>query len=264
MNKLLTLISILVIQLATKANCQHLILNGDTLSFRSDVPLKQYPNFDILLPQLNNLRSQEPIRCFDCGPIYWNAEWTAIENELYLTAIYSNYADKPTLKANINRLFNTHGGKIKANWVTTDLWVTKGRIIRWRDIIPLYKTEMHVFIINGKITTIKEFSYPTNKLINGNLDSLQNFINSNINWAKIPDLNGRTVRVILTFNTGASGNPENVKVIRPLDEVACCDEAKRVVSLLPWSGDYWHGEVHPGQWSLPVTFSEENRKKYVR
>jgi hypothetical protein len=263
MKKSLTLLLTFCLLLCFNARADRFIYKGDTSYVNINSPLEQYPDIDDLRKQLIGFESMP---CFDCPGRTYEAEWTVIDHNLYLTAIYSDENAISKLKADINKLFHTHQGKVRADWVTQDIWVPVGKPIRWRDITqPIYGKEYKFTIMHGEIKEVKEFNYPTEKMLwnDTHPEILGSFIYSKINWNKLPDLNGKTIKVVLTFTTGASGRPENIKVRRPLDVQVYSDEAIRVMGLLPWSADYWHGAIRPQSWAYPVIFSEENRKKYT-
>jgi hypothetical protein len=86
MNKLFSIIFsfILVVFVNTKAKCDRFIFKGDTAYFDVNSPLEQYPGIQELRTKLVGYESEI---CFDCHPRPYSAEWTVINNELYLTAI---------------------------------------------------------------------------------------------------------------------------------------------------------------------------------
>lgn len=264
MNKLLPIIIsfTLVVFVNTKAKCDHFILNGDTSYIDSKSPLEQCPLMLTLRPKLADYGAG----CYDCDCTAYDAEWTIIDGRLYLTNIYSCQYSKARLKADINAFFNVDDGKVEANWVTDTLWVPKGKIIAHHDMmLVFYKAETKIFIVNGIVISIKEFDYPKQEesIYHRDGPALSEFIYSNINWTKIPNLEGQAKKVFISCETGASGKPENVRAVRGVDEKLYKDEAIRVMSMVPWSVFYRHGKVLREGYFLPITFSEENRKKYA-
>lgn len=262
MNRILFLSLLFISLFTTKAKCDRFVFNGDTSYIDSKSPLEQYPKIAALQLKLVGFGAS----CFDCNCFKYEAEWSIINNQLYLTNIYSCPENNKHLKADINSLFDVHDGKVKAVWVTDSLWVPKGKPFAFFDImIALYKTETLISIINGKIVLINEFNYPDSEesIYAKNESALRNFIYSNINWNKIPDLTGGLKRVFISTLTGTSGKPENIKIVRGTDEAIYNEEAVRVVSMLPWSIFYRHGKVFKENFSFVILFSEENREKYA-
>jgi len=265
MNKLFSVIIsfTLVVFVNTKAKCDHLILNGDTSYIEfSQSPLEKYPFIEALRPQLATFHAT----CYDCGCFKYDAEWSVINNELYLTNIYGCPNSNEHLKADINTLFNVRDGKVKAGWVNDGLWMPKGKPVGVVSVDIFYQAELYVLIVNGKVEQIKEFNYPDSRetIYARNEKACNEFIYSNINWAKIPDLGEQVKRVNISCETGASGKPENIKVAQSTNETLYNDEAVRVIGLLPWSILYSRGKIYKQPWALRVIFSEENRKKYAR
>jgi len=263
MNRILILSLALISFFATKAKCDRFIFNGDTSYIDSKSPLEQYPGIAALQLKLTGFGAT----CFDCNCFKYNAEWSIINNELYLTNIYGCPGGNQNLKADINSLFNVPDGKVKAVWVTDSLWVPKGKPFAHFDMmVSLYKTETFISVINGKIALIKEYNYPDaeESVYAKNDAALRNFIYSNINWDKIPNLKGEIKRVFISTLTGTSGKPESIEILRGPDEEIYRNEAIRVISMMPWSIFYRHGKVYNENWTFAVVFSEESRKKYAR
>jgi len=260
MNKLGLLITLLLSALIhTEARCDRFIYKGDTLYFETKSLLEQYPYIEDLRKGLVGYDSG---MCYDCYQHPYIAEWTVINDIIYLTGIYSD--SHKNLKANIDSLFNVHDGKVRANWVTDSLWIPHGKPINSGDVmISCYTGELNIFIANGKVTTVKKFNYANAgaSIYSRNADSLKYFIATHINWKKIPYLGVETKRVIVNFIAGTEQS-EDVKVVRGPDEPILKEEAVRVVELMPWMILYLHGKPYRQSWTLPVLFSEADRKKY--
>lgn len=263
MKKPLALSFFLSILFCVPARADRFILNGDTCHFWYTSPLKQYPGFSALLKKLDGFAS-EP--CFDCHVQGYDAEWTLIDNSLYLTNIYSEFGSKLKLKADINKLFNVKGGKVKADWVTQELWIPIGKEVSWLDMMTaVFKAETHITVIKGQLEDIKRVEYPGNS---GSVyakypDSLCNFVYSHIQWHKLTPLNDKQ-KIIINFTTGPSGKPENIRILRPVPGYPWADEIISVISMIPWPGYYWHGTLQRRSWSVPLIFSEAARRKYAR
>ncbi len=257
MKKLLTLSIFLMLLFVADARADRFIMDGDTVRFWYSSPLKQHPQFSALLNKLEGFGS-EP--CFDCRMQDYDAEWTVINAQLYLTNIYSEYGAKTKLKADINKLFSVNNGRVKADWVTQKLWIPIGKPVATIELTSFYKAETCFNIINGKIMDSKRFDYPKNgtPVFINNADSSSYFLYNNVKWKK----SGQKVTV--TFITGISDKPEEIRIIRPAPQQPWADEIKRLVSTIPWPTAYTHGDIHKQAWTIPLKFTEADRKKYAR
>lgn len=246
------------------AKADSFIYKGDTSYFYTASPLGQHPQIAEIMLELKGYAS-EP--CFHCYNLPYNAEWTVIDDQLYLSGIYSAGTSNPPLKADINKLFNVSTGKVKADWVTTDIWLPKGKIIGMIENQYFNSAELHVTILKGKITKTKTFNYPFAREMEyvRTPELITSFIYNNINWSKIPVLDSNKLKVVASFESGAWGKPANIKIMRGAGENSIYNkEVLRVISLLQWNIYYRHGQVYKHSWGVPIIFSEENRRKYAR
>lgn len=252
------ILSLLFISFFTKeAKCDRFIYKGDTSYIFEKSPLEQYPFVEQLRLPLSGYQS-EP--CWDCHMLQYDAEWTVINDQLYLTGIYSANYFKTRVKADINKLFNVTDGRVKASWVTTSIWIPIGKAIYWPDIMRgIYRNELLFTIENGKIKKTEKSPNSVVSIYNTDNEALKKFICTNIDWNKIPDMKSEVKKVFLQFEPGVSGKPENIRVLRGSDSLYNA-EALRVTGILPWSILYLHGKLFREMWTIPVVFSEENRK----
>ncbi len=265
MNRFIIFCISLFLFFATKAKADIIIINGETFALTSESPLNQYPLVKNIKEKLISYRT----RAYDDPCDSYNAEWTLVNNELYLTNIYSCNDNKRQYKTDLTPLFNdgiskVENGTIKAVWFTGDIWITKGKQFYTSTyMMPIYAVESRVTVLNGKIRGIKEFVNPSVKdaVYNEDSDARTKFINDHINWSVIPSLKSGAKRVVIVFQPGISGKPENISLFKPNDNKVLNDEAIRVISLLPWVAYYWHGEIIKKPVLISVLFSEDNRPR---
>lgn len=60
------------------------------------------------------------------------AEWSIIEDEIYLTNIFSCQYYQDSIKSDLKTLFGDKckNGRVKADWITGDFTVPKGKILQ--------------------------------------------------------------------------------------------------------------------------------------
>ena len=253
-----------------KAKADIIIIDGKTFNLNSESPLNQYPFVKSIKDRLISYRTT----AYDDPCDSYNAEWSIIKNELFLTNIHSCNDTKLQGKTDLKSLFDgnsnisVENGKVKASWFTGDIWLPQGQPIgRYDMMINFYQTEKRISISKGELMDVKDFNYPFSKDLiyvgAANNDTLIKFIYSHIDWNKLPALNSQSKRVIVGFEPGPSGKPENIKLIQENPgDAAFNNEAKRVISTVPIGAYYRHGVLFKQPYTMPVNFSEELRQKY--
>ena len=242
-----------------------LIWNGDTLTIFSN-PLELRSDIDSLRPKLFGEKDAGINTACWRGYI---AEWTIIENEIYLTNIFSCNYD--SIKSDLKVVFGSEckNGTVQATWVTGNILIPKGKLINYVHLgyDSFYETELVLTLKKGKLIEQKEYdnSKSYKSMFPENEDSLQNFIYSNIDWNKIPDLKDEKIRVFISIQSGQTTKPDSIVILRGSENEILNQEALRVVRLIPeWDVYYKLGEVYRMKWTLPIIFDEQRRKKYAR
>jgi hypothetical protein len=241
-----------------------LIYNGDTLSIYSN-PLEQLDNIDSLREKLfGDKESYWTTACYR----KYQAEWTLIDNRLYLTAIYScdYYRDK--IKADLKTLFGEKfiNGKVQADWVTAKILSPQGKQLYYvhSHYESLYEKEVVYEIVKGQLKGTKTFdNSKSKKSIYSEDTTLLHFIYTNIDWKKLAKQD-KPVKIFVQFSGNEQGIIDSVKVMKGFNETYD-SEAIRVVKLIPeWDVFYRRGQYERRVWNLPIVFSEENRLKYKK
>lgn len=241
-----------------------LIYNGDTLSIYSN-PLEQLDNIDSLREKLfGDKESYWTTACYR----KYQAEWTLIDNQLYLTAIYScdYYRDK--IKADLKTLFGEKfiNGKVQADWVTAKILSPQGKQLYCvhSHYESLYEKEVVYEIVNGQLKGTKTFdNSKSKKSIYSEDTTLLHFIYTNIDWEKLAKQD-KPVKIFVQFSGNKQGIIDSVKVMKGFNETFN-SEAIRVVKLIPeWDVFYIRGQYERRVWNLAIVFSEENRLKYKK
>lgn len=239
-----------------------LIYNGDTLSIYSN-PLEQLDNIDSLREKL--FGDKESYWTTACDRQY-QAEWTLIDNQLYLSAIYScnYYHDK--VQADLKQLFpdKYENGKVKADWVTANILSPQGKQLYYvhSDYESLYEKEVIFDVVSGKLKGTTTFdNSKSKKSIYSEGTTLLHFIYSGIDWDNLPK-HEKPVNIIVQFSANEQGIIDSVKVLKGFNEIYD-SEAIRVVKSVPeWDVFYRRGQFERRVWNLPIGFSEENKLKY--
>jgi len=250
--------------LATSQIPDMLIYNGDTLAIFAN-PLEQLFENDSIRP--NFFGDKEGCMSTACWRGY-EAEWVILDNELYLTGIYSCCYYEDSIKANLNMLFGDRfvDGKVKAVWFTGKIIAPQGELLYYIHMgyESLYEKELELDFSNGKLIGTKTYdnSKTRQSEFSQNPEKLKKFVYANIKWESLPKIDNKTIKVFLQFSANENGIIDSVKVIRGYDSIFD-NEAIRVMKTIPdWDIYYRHGELQRMSWAFSVVFNEENKKEY--
>ncbi len=241
-----------------------LIYKGDTLSLFAN-PLEQLYGNDSTRP--NYFGKNEVCMTTACWRGY-QAEWELINDELYLTGIYSCCYYEDSIKADLKVLFGEKylNGRVKADWFTGTIIAPKGRQIYYVHMgyESLYEQELEFLIKKGFVINTKSYDNSKSKqsIYGKDENKLREFIYSNIKWDNLPKFEGKGIRVFAQFSANKKGVVDKVKIMRKADPILE-KEVIRVIKLIPeWDVFYKHGKHVRVSWNYPVVFNEENRQKY--
>ena len=267
-NILITLFIILgfVRAFATPQIPDRLIYNGDTIYVVLYLPDEFY-----------GVSGGLSVNLFDdkkvCGGSTWVtncgrgyvSRWEIVENQLYLTGIYSCCYYQDSVKADLTSLFKERviAGKVKADWVTGNIPFQKGKIITRIYTEPFYETDFEFEFSEGKLLYIKSYDNSKSRIsfYSQNYEKLIDFLYSNIDWDKLP-IPEKRIRVFVKFSANEEGKVDRVEIMRGDDEIFN-QEAIRVVKLIPdWDVLYIRGNHYRLHQTIAFVFSEENRVKY--
>jgi len=255
-----------------------LVYNGDTIYVYLSLLPDEFYNIDTVTlgssKHINRILAVNlfgdkkgciPSSCWDG----FQATWEIIENQLYLTGIYSCCYYNDSIKANLTLLFKEKviNGKVKADWISSDNIVRGGKeIIFWnRNIdIAVFKKEYEFEFLKGKLMNVKIFDNSKSRKSSYSQDEkkLVHFIYSSIDWDNLPKQQ-MPLRVITRFSANEDGKIDDVEIVRKSDNEIFNQEAIRVIKLIPdWDVTILWGQLYRQWFSMPITFSEENREKY--
>ena len=256
---------------ATPQGSDELVYNGDTLSvYLNLLPNEFYKaNFDWGEGILNDnvFGNKKPCWITACGNGY-QAMWEIIEDQLYLTGIYSCCYSEDSIKADLDLLFKhkSNNGKVKADWVSEkNIHGGKGIIFFYHEII-VFKQEMEFEFLEGKLLNIKTFDNSNSRqsTYSHNFMKLDNFIYTNIDWDNLPKQKEPIIIDVL-FSANEDGIIDTVEIEKKSDNDIFNKEAVRVIKLIPdWDVIMFKGQHFRGQSGMRIVFSEENRKRYTK
>lgn len=207
------------------------------------------------------------------------AEWIIINDKIYLNNIYACHDNK--VKVDLKKIF---GKELKDNllfgdWITNKLNVPKGECIEYVHLgyNSIYETETILDLNKGVLVDSKTYNNYISKeskfSIDPNPNNYLDFIYTQVDWKKIPDLKNNHIQVFIGIQPNKDGKIESILsnytymldyngIITDSNNVFI-KEAIRIAELIPdWEVVYQRGLITSRSFS--IVFNEKNRKKYAR
>ncbi|WP_291399500.1 energy transducer TonB [Daejeonella sp.] len=241
-----------------------LVYNGKTFQIDRQPRQKLYgksPSKHFLTLKENEIKE------FDSTCSYYYAEWEIIDNQLYLTGIFSCYYRENGLKADLRKIFGKKfiNGKVKADWVSANIFGHQGKMLVIVDMLTsIFEKNIEFQIEKGKLigTKIHDNSKSKRSDYFEHRGKLIEFVYKNINWDTLPELNDKKIAVRVQYSANEYGIIDSAKIVS--GEGGLFDkEAIRVIKSIPeWEVFYENGKHWRRTHSFEIIFNNERRKKY--
>ena len=251
--------------LATPQAPDLIIYKGDTLLLFA-CPLEQLYNDLARRPKL--FGNREVCLSTGCWRGY-QAQWTIVENQLYLTGIFSCCFYEDSIKTDLSTLFGAEyiNGKVKADWFSGDVIASFGKELCFfpEGNRSIYAKELELKFSKGRLvdTTTYDNSKSRQSAYSQKATKLMNFLYSNIHWEVLP-IQDKAVKVFLQFSADENGIIDTVKVLRGYDAVFDKEAIRTVKSIPEWNIFYVKGKHQRSPYNIALIFNEENRTKYKK
>lgn len=295
MTRKLIMLLFLLISLTANATSQVgdiLIWKGDTLTLFSN-PLELRSDWNELSIIVDSLLVNEDRRLYPgkyetdevksmFSSACWRgyiAEWTIINDKIYLNNIYACHDIK--VKVDLKKVFGKElkENSVFAKWITDKLVVPRGECI---DHVPLdyksiYETETILEFKDGELIASKTYNnYIARKSkfnAHSNPNNYLEFVYSQINWEKLPDLKDKHIQVTIGIQPKHNGQIDSLlsdhtymidsnSIITDSNNIFI-KEAIRIAKLIPdWDVVYQQGTIVSR--SLVLVFNENKKRKYAR
>lgn len=258
---------------ATTQESDRLIWEGDTIYIAAE-PLINYPQLDSIL-NANKIQWARTscYRGYKC-------EWIVEDSQLYLNKLLScgncSHGIAPcnedkSFKMDVifpNQLVNN---KLPATFFTGQIYINWGEMVL--EIVEskyIHENETILEFKSGRLVRVNKVVNPFPKLSPFSIyiedlkfiysDSLRAFLQSKVNWSKIPVIR-KEQRVIITITSGSSPKDFKISIQQDSEIPEVNDEVERLLKLIKkWDVIYWHGEPYHYRYSFPIIFTESKRK----
>jgi hypothetical protein len=232
-----------------------LIWNGDTLLMHAN-PLEQYLDEK---GERSIGRQKLEGTCTACWRGYV-ASWTMRNDSLFLEKIKTNVCSDP-VEIDLRGEFGK--GPIFASWFTGKLAVPKGEMVEYVHMgySSLYEGELILSLRKGKLFDQKIFQNHIS-VFTTDLDSLERFVLSHLNWDIIPNLRKDSIRLSIILVSSGERKPTIAKV-SGVEDGRILAELRRILGLLPdWDVYYKWGEATSMGKAYRLVLSEKKRVIY--
>ncbi|MFN7261712.1 MAG: hypothetical protein ACK5TU_17585 [Cyclobacteriaceae bacterium] len=249
--------------LATGQSGELVIYKGDTLTMLSE-PLEIY------------LRNNEPRQRFHpflengCSTALWRGYvglWRIQNGKLLLVDVYVCGDRTQSIK---RMIFKNQNGEIPADWFTGDLFIERGKMIKYNHsgYDRYFETEVVANVNEGNIETEKEYKNgvrPDDQRFTSDIKKIVEEIHRRINWDRIPKLsNDKRVFANLILDNGKLVTVDSTIEKQNIESVYKM-EVKRIIADFPAVQVFYsRGQPLREGYYGAIIFSRQNKKRYAR
>lgn len=246
---------------ATGQSGEWIIYKGDTLEMLSE-PLETF------------LRKNEPREKYypflkdGCSTALWRGYiglWKITNNCLVLVDIFACGDKSKSIKEN---LFKSQHDEIFANWFNGDLFIEKGKIIKYEHSAynRYYENEIVVSITNGVVSNVIEYQNgikPDDNRFSRNPEVIQEEIYKRIGWDMLPELS-KDKKLFVEIKINDQGEIKESEVKGKL-EGEYRKQLEHIIKDFPIVQVFYsRGKPLNERWIMPIFFTNESKRKYNR
>jgi hypothetical protein len=246
---------------ATGQTGELIIYKGDTLTLLCE-PLETYL-------QKNEPREKlYPFLKDGCSTALWRGYvglWEIKGNRLFLIDVFACGDKTKSIKS---KVFKGQNSEILADWFVGKLFIERGKMIKYNHMgyDRYYEKEMLIDVEKGIIINTVEYENGVKPNDNGfsrEPNDIQAAIYKTINWDKLPKLS-KDKKLFVTIKIDGEGRIRESEINGQIEN-EYKDEVKRVIENFPTVQVFYsRGQPINEGWVIPVFFSKENKKRYVR
>jgi hypothetical protein len=198
----------------------------------------------------------------------YEATWQLENDQLYLIGVRP-CGGKPIGPAVFRQWFPADAPRrIAATWVTGFLDVVLGKLLRYEHMgyESIYDQDWLLRFEQGKLVGQQHFTnHGCQAFSLGAGEGFAKRLHQAINWREVPVQAAKAgKRVFIEFRPDSTGHRCQVLVRKraglPYDSLAL--RAARSVAAQDWGACYRFGRWLPTIWTAPISFTEDNRRRY--
>jgi hypothetical protein len=245
---------------ATGQEGERVIYKGDTLTMLCE-PLEIY------------FQKNEPRQRFyptlenGCSTALWRGYvglWRIENNRLFLVDVYGCGDKKRSIK---DQIFKGQDSEIFADWFTGDLFIQKGKVIKYNHFgfDRYYEMEIVANATGGIIETEKEFKNgvePNDNRFSRDPKDIQEEIYKRINWSRLPKLS-KDKKLFLTMKFDGEGKISETELNGDIEK-EYEEEIESILKTFPTIQVFYsRGQPIDEGMVIPIFFSNEYRRRYA-
>ncbi|WNJ19047.1 hypothetical protein [Pontibacter sp. G13] len=199
----------------------------------------------------------------------YRATWEIVSGRLFLIKLRLGCVLGPDEFLDLEAEFGT--AKVDASWYSGTLLAPRGKLLLYEDdpYASLFEEEWEFTIKTGRVKRLKIYhnSGPedSTKARQENLNRTERHLYQQFDWAKIPDLGDRVIRLWIRFDLRASGKPYNIEISGRRITAKMRKHLKQITrSMPPWEVYLRRGKPLEKRNSLVLELSEAQRAKYAK
>lgn len=245
---------------ATGQEGERVIYKGDTLTMLCE-PLEIYF-------QKNEPRQRfHPTLENGCSTALWRGYvglWRIENNQLFLVDVYACGDKKRSIK---DQIFKGQDSEIFADWFTGDLFIQKGKVIKYNHFgyDRYYEMEIVATVNGGIIETEKEFKNgvePNDNRFSRDPKDIQAEIYKRINWSRLPKLS-KDKKLFLTMKFDGEGKISETELNGEIEK-EYEEEIESILKTFPTIQVFYsRGQPIDEGMVIPIFFSNEYRRRYA-
>ncbi|WP_139923978.1 hypothetical protein [Hymenobacter sp. DG01] len=195
----------------------------------------------------------------------YQATWQLENGQLFLLEVKPG-CDEKKAAIDLEQWFQLDTkGRVAADWVEGTLDVPLGKLLRYEHLgyESIYEKDWLLTFRRGRLVGQRTYRNQVNKLPDEDFTAQ---LYRAIDWQKILKQPAATYRVFVQFTPDSTGKSCRVVIQKsagdPYDAVAL--QAARQVASRDWGATYRFGRWRPLKWVTPITFSEDNRRRFAK
>ncbi|RSK36177.1 hypothetical protein [Hymenobacter metallilatus] len=243
---------------ATAQQPDYLVYRGDTLQLQSN-PLEGWLH---KLPQRPPELESGSTACWRG----YTATWLLENGQLFLLEIRPG-CNSSKASIPLRRWFRPDArGRVAATWVSGTLDMPLGKLLHYEHMGygSMYEKDWLLTFQHGRL--VGQHTYRNRAAPVPESEQLQKQLYQTVEWSRISKQPEAAYRVFVEFRPDSTGRHCAVVIRKGTDQpyAAAALAAARQLARRNWGATYRYGRWVPMRWTMPVTFSEENRRKYAR
>lgn len=191
--------------------------------------------------------------------------WRIENNRLFLVDVYACGDKKQSIR---DKIFKEQRSEIFADWFTGDLFIEKGKVIKYNHsgYDRYYEMEVVANVNEGMIENEKEYKNgvaPNDNGFSRDPNDIQAEIYKRINWGRLPKLS-KNKKLFLTLKLDGKGKISEARINGEI-ETEYKNEIESILNAFPTTQVFYsRGQPISEGWVILIFFNKEYKRRYAR